>query len=168
MGATGGSIVGVMFLGATFPQANWIGAFSGGIAGIAMATWLALCQLMYGIKPPVSRRIPTTGCVPYSSWEINSTDPTPAGMTTVILQTTDTFASETNNYFKYFNLSGMDRDEPTEAEYIFPGWRSVLKKTGYTVVRKPRTSTAAEMELKKIESSGLQSIVAPIKSLDLN
>jgi hypothetical protein len=50
-----------------------------------------------------------------------------------------------SNYFKYLNLSGMDREEPTEAKYIFPGLRSVWKKTGYTVVRKPRTSTAAEM-----------------------
>jgi hypothetical protein len=50
-----------------------------------------------------------------------------------------------SNYFKYLNLSSMDREVPTEAKYIFPGLRSVWKKTGYTVVRKPRTSWATEM-----------------------
>ncbi|KAL4239038.1 hypothetical protein ACF0H5_003742 [Mactra antiquata] len=67
IGATGGPMVGMMFLGAIFPQANWIGALGGGVIGIAINIWIALSTIMYGKKAPQSARITTDGCLVTSS-----------------------------------------------------------------------------------------------------
>ena len=55
-----------------------------------MAMWLAICQLLYGIKSPASEKISTTGCTS----EINVTDSTYVDYNTVIPRATETFVNE--------------------------------------------------------------------------
>ncbi|XP_052767858.1 sodium-coupled monocarboxylate transporter 1-like [Mya arenaria] len=70
MGGVGGPLVGIMFLGGTFPQANWIGALVGGIGGMAINIWIAIGSVMYGAKSPRSSPVSTSGCLGFNSSDV--------------------------------------------------------------------------------------------------
>ncbi|XP_045187276.2 sodium-coupled monocarboxylate transporter 2-like [Mercenaria mercenaria] len=72
-GSAGGPVVGIFFLGAMFPQANWIGAFTGGIVSIAINMWIAMGSFIYGYPAEKSPAVPTTGCFTNSSNHMNGT-----------------------------------------------------------------------------------------------
>ncbi|KAL3876940.1 hypothetical protein ACJMK2_034719 [Sinanodonta woodiana] len=63
MGAAGGPVSGLFFLGGIFPQANWIGAFSGGIISLAITIWIAVGSVLYGKAIPLSPPPSTSGCM---------------------------------------------------------------------------------------------------------
>ncbi|KAK3583609.1 hypothetical protein CHS0354_039431 [Potamilus streckersoni] len=63
MGAAGGPVTGLFFLGGIFPQANWIGALSGGIISLAITIWIAVGSVLYGKTAPLSPPPSTSGCM---------------------------------------------------------------------------------------------------------
>ncbi|KAH9519980.1 Sodium-dependent multivitamin transporter [Bulinus truncatus] len=61
-GATNAPLAGLFFLGATFPQAEVVGGFSGIVIGLTVSTWLTFGSYTYGAKAPKLPLGSTMGC----------------------------------------------------------------------------------------------------------
>ncbi|KAL4239009.1 hypothetical protein ACF0H5_003713 [Mactra antiquata] len=147
-GGVGGPMVGILFLGAIFPQANWIGAMSGGIVGIVINLWIAVGSLVYGKKAPLSERIPTSGCTVPSELNLNFTTSTssPGVMYTVTNATQNVVLDSPEGHIPLYDISyiylgliglivsmliglivslitGRRREDKVAARYILPFMR---------------------------------------------
>ncbi|XP_052769940.1 sodium-coupled monocarboxylate transporter 2-like isoform X1 [Mya arenaria] len=182
MGATGGPMVGIIFLGATFPQANWIGAFAGGIIGIVVNMWVALGSFLYGAKAPTSLPVSIEGCLTknltsMSAFNLTNTLATVTNFTTTERVQEGTHLAIYDISYMYFGLlgfmvtficglaismcTGMDREDPTEEEYIFPCLRGFWK-IGYTKTSNQPVD-AAEMSKTDVQ---LENTV-PVENLEI-
>ncbi|KAK3793345.1 hypothetical protein RRG08_012107 [Elysia crispata] len=62
LGATNGPLMGLFILGATFPQANSIGALAGCFTGLVSSLWLAAGSFLYGYPAKKLEYGPISGC----------------------------------------------------------------------------------------------------------
>ena len=159
MGAIGGPVAGMIFLGGLFPQANWIGAIAGGLTGIVVNIWVSVGSVLYGKRTPFSPSIGTVGCFNNQTTYENYTENVTAVFdsyqttTTIFNRTTDHVTmSETDHLaiydvsYLYFGLIGFlvtilsgvivsvitgrkSQNEVTSLEYIFPCMRGIWKHT---------------------------------------
>ncbi|KAL4229363.1 Sodium-dependent multivitamin transporter [Mactra antiquata] len=155
-GSAGGPVSGIFFLGAIFPQANWIGAFTGGIVSITFNMWLAVSSFLYR-KPTIkSPPLPTSGCdMIYNTTQYLFDNTTMGHMTTesslyttTEISTITSMEEESHHLviydisYMYFGLVGFlvtmivglavslltrSKDHQTEECYIFPCLRSLWK-----------------------------------------
>ncbi|XP_052769254.1 sodium-coupled monocarboxylate transporter 1-like isoform X2 [Mya arenaria] len=184
MGAAGGPMVGILFLGATFPQANWIGAFAGGIIGIVVNMWVAIGSVLYGNKAPKSLPVSIEGCIAqnltsFATFNLTNTESTVTNFTTTESVQQSMHLAIYDLSYMYFGLlgflvtfifglfislcSGMDREDPTEEEYIFPCLRGFWR-VGYIASSKPPTFTVIKTKTEKVDH---QETIAPIKGLEM-
>ncbi|XP_021340035.1 sodium-coupled monocarboxylate transporter 1-like, partial [Mizuhopecten yessoensis] len=64
LGACGGPLVGLFFLGGMIPKANWIGAIVGSLITMSFNIWLSVGGQIYGKRPVKLIQNPTSGCYP--------------------------------------------------------------------------------------------------------
>ncbi|XP_052275094.1 sodium-coupled monocarboxylate transporter 1-like [Dreissena polymorpha] len=187
-GAVGGPMAGIFFLGAVFPQANWIGAFSGGMIGLAINMWVAIGSVMYGAKAVPSPRVSIEDCSVLNFTGILSnltSTSTPTFANTTWLYTTQMSkhidGSQLAIYdvsYVYFGLigtiitivsgilisicTGSARGDLTCDEYIFPCLRRVWK--GHLISSQPGKYKAYKNKTSVINEHEIN--VAPIKALE--
>ncbi|XP_067657886.1 sodium-coupled monocarboxylate transporter 1-like [Haliotis asinina] len=66
LGACGGPIVGVFFLGALVPWTNKIGAITGLIVSLLLSTWMSIGAALYGQRPVPLPPAPSNSCGDFS------------------------------------------------------------------------------------------------------
>lgn len=190
MGAVGGPVCGMIFLGGTFPQANWIGAIGGGIIGLGINVWVSIGSVLYGNKATKSPSVGVMGCP--GNHSIAITTDNPLMPTTARLENVTTFlpsmAADSSHLvlydisYLYFGLigflitlilgviisivTGFNR-HVTSPEYIFPCMRGFWR-AGFKGVQVVPKYQVYKLQHKKngTNESDIQ-VTAPIKSLDL-
>ncbi|XP_033759472.1 sodium-dependent multivitamin transporter-like isoform X2 [Pecten maximus] len=148
VGACGGPLTGIYFLGGMIPKANWIGAIVGSVTAVIFNIWIAFGAEMYG-KPPVKLAPnPTIGCFPSNFTETMMEQPMYSYNITLYNVTGHSRTSQdspltSDGGFFLYNVSyvwygfigffltliigtvvslctGGDRGEPVDARLIFP------------------------------------------------
>ncbi|XP_059172355.1 sodium-dependent multivitamin transporter-like [Physella acuta] len=116
LGATSGPVMGLFALGATFPQANKVGAVVGVFTGLVISMWITIGSFLYGARAPVLGRGSTALCTPVNGSDILYSDVSGYGNMTSVpwtnittlspsFMTTKHIPSQIKTDFSFYDLS---------------------------------------------------------------